>query len=274
MEPKGGEKPGTRTGAYEQTGSRLFSLSQLKERLEPAYQDLDYIIDTHIRPAVSAEQFTYFATCGFRAKALSDINTKVQELDAAYTNLLSRSLAEDRFQELPLKKVDDGYRYVPFYEALEFENLLGQAKALLDCFARAMGGLWGMSPAGIDKLIRVLSAQRGSDTAGRVLDLLREASKRLNGVVTDAGSREKKGIADLIAHGERADIFFTLVPERETGQYAISHGALLSVRHADSARFSQHRVVTVAEKVWLLLMGVVEKCFQVQFPGKNPDNGS
>jgi hypothetical protein len=250
------------------------SFGLLKDRLEPSYQDLDYIIDAHVRPAVSDDRFRYFEACGFKAKAIGHINRRVEQLDADYTNLLSLCVAEMRFHELSLKPYEGGYRYVPFYEALEFENLLSEGRALLDCFARAMGSVYGESPTTIDKLVRVLSARRESDKAGRVVDLLREAQKRLGGVVTDPGSREKRGMTDLVGHGERVDIFFTILPNRETGRYAVSHGALLNIRHAGATRFPHHRVVTIADKIWLLLLGLVEKCFQVQFPDKSPHEGA
>jgi hypothetical protein len=244
------------------------TIDEFKDALEPPYNNLDHIIEDIIRPMISVEKFKYFEACRFKMKAIYYIQKKVETLDSQYRKFLSLCIAKDALHKLSLTASKDCYFYVPFYEAFEFENLLSQGKACLDCFSKAIGSMYNESPNNIDKLVNVLKLKPKNHKIDKLLRFIRE-SYRLNGVLIDPMSKGKKSIRDIISHRERIDIFFSIRLDRNTGKYVLSDGALLNMRHPEISQFPNYFVTVISAKVWYLLLGIIENCFKVQFIKSN-----
>ena len=242
----------------------IMTIDQFKDDLEPHYENLDHIVEDIIRPVISMKSFKYFEACRFKMKAIWYIQRKVEALDNQYKNFLSLCISENVLNKLLLTGDKDCYFYVPFYEAVEFENLLSQGKACLDCFSKAIGSIHNESPSNIDKLINVLESKPKNHKIDKLLGFIKE-SDRLSGVIIDPKSNKKKSLRDLISHRERADIFFRIRLDDNTGEYVLSKGALLNMRHPEVSRFSNYLVSEISAKVWFLLLGIIENCFKVLF---------
>ena len=124
--------------------------------------------------------------------------------------------------------------------------------------------MYSESPNNIDKLVNVLMSKPRGDKIDKILAFIKEVD-RLNGVIIDPKSTEKKSVRNFISHRERIDIFFAITLDQNTGKYSTSYGALLNMRHPEVANFPNYRVVDIAGKIWFLLMGIIENCFQVLF---------
>jgi hypothetical protein len=244
------------------------TIEQLKDTLEPHYDNLDHIIDGLIRPAISPQRFKYFEACRFKMKAIWYIQRNVEALDSQYKKLLSLCISENALHKLSLTGDKVCYFYFPFYEALEFENLLSQGKACLDCFSKALGSVYNESPSNIDRLINVLMQKPKNHKIDKTLGFINEAY-RLNGVIVDPKTNKKKSLRDLISHRERIDIFFTIRLDHNKAEYVLSHGALVNMKHPEILRFPNYRVTEISAKVWFLLLGIIENCFGVHFTGSN-----
>jgi hypothetical protein len=235
--------------------------------LEPHYDELDIFVDNIVSSGkISASQAKYFEACRFKVKALWYISQKIESLDRQYREHLSTFSGDEEHSELRLKKIEDRqgdfYIYYPFFEALEFENLLSQGKSSLDCFAKAVGSLYRESPNNIDALSRVLRENHLEETTKQLLDFIDE-SKRLHGVIIDPNKGGKKSIRDLISHRERIDIFFIIRKDSAGKINFISEGALLNMRHREFVRFPNYSARDVSSKVWFLVLGIVQNCFKV-----------
>lgn len=244
------------------------TIDQFRDGLEPYYSNLDHIVDDIIRPMISKKRFKYFDACRFKIKAIYYTQKKIEALDRQYEEFLSLCIAENALGELALTGDADCYLYVPFYEALEFENLLSQGKACLDCFSKAIGSIYDESPNNIDKLANVLKSKPQNHKIDRLLSFIKE-SERLNGVIIDPKSKEKKSIRDIISHRERIDIFFSMRLDHHTEKYVLSKGALLNMKHPEILRFPNYRVTEISAKVWHHLLGIMENCFKIQFIESN-----
>lgn len=240
------------------------TIDQFKDDLEPHYSNLDHIVEDIIRPVIPTKRFKYFEACGFKLKAIYYIQNKIETLDSQYKKFLSLGIAENALHKLTLSGDKECYFYVPFYEALEFENLLSQGKACLDCFSKAIGSIYTESPNNIDKLMNVLKSQPKNHKIDKLLSFIEE-SDRLNGVIIDPKSNKKKSIRDLISHRERVDIFFSIRLDHDTGNYVLSDGALVNMRHPEISRFPNYLVTEISTKVWFLLLGIIENCFKILF---------
>jgi len=241
----------------------IMTIDQFKNDLEPHYGNLDHVVEDIIRPVIPTERFKYFEACRFKMKAIYCIRNKVESFDSQYKTFLSLCIAENALHKLTLTGDKECYLYLPFYEALEFENLLSQGKACLDCFSKAIGSMYDESPGNIDRLLNVLKSKPQDPKIDRLLSFIRE-SDRLNGVIVDPKSNRKKSIRDLISHRERIDISFTLRLDQNTRKYVLSDGALLNMRHPEISRFPNYLVTEISAKVWFLLLGIIENCFKVQ----------
>ena len=240
------------------------TIEKLKDTLEPHYDNLDHIVDDLIRPAISPRRFKYFEASRFKMKAIWYIQRNIEALDSQYKKLLFLCISENALNRLSLTGNKECYFYVPFYEALEFENLLSQGKACLDCFSKAIGSIFNESPKNIDKLINVLESRPKNHKVDKLLSFIKE-SYRLKGVIIDPNSNKKMSIRDLISHRERIDISFTLRLDHNTGKYGLSKGALLNMRHPEIWRFPNYLVTEISAKIWFLLLGTMENCFKVLF---------
>ena len=247
-------------------------IDRLIDNLEPHYQNLDHIVDYLIRPVVSERKFKYLDACRFKIKAIWYVKNRIENLDTQYKELLSLCISKNALNKLSLSKNEDlgegYYCYVPFYEAVEFENLLSQGKACLDCFSKAIGSVYGESPNNVDKLLKVLKSKPRDPRIDKLLSFIQK-SYRLQGVIIDPKIHKKKSIRDLIAHRERIDIFFTIRTDPESGKYTLSDGALLNMRHSSICRVPNYLVKRIANKVWFVLSGIIKNCFEVLFDGTN-----
>lgn len=247
-----------------------------EDELEPYYDNLDHIVEEIIRPKVSDNQFKFFEGCRFKLKSMWYILKRIEKLDNEYKNYLELCKAKNVLENLSFSKRKDWgeeYKlYFPFYEAVEFENLLTQGKACLDIFSKAIGSLY--SPYGIPNNLKKLTSvlQSHSHEDERIHKLLQfiEHGHRLHGIIIDPIDN-KKSLRDLVIHYEKADIFFTLRWDTETKEYIISPGAQVNMKHPELARLQNYLVAEIANKLWFLVLGIVEKCFSVQFE-KSADN--
>jgi hypothetical protein len=246
------------------------TVKKLKDALEPHYDNLDYIVDDIIRLKVPEGQFKFFDACRFKVKSIWYIRKRIEELDNDYLKFLSLCISEDSLEELSLIKNKDWgeeyYLYFPFFEAIEFENLLAQGKACLDCFSKAIGSIHspGALPRKLKSLINFLESKSEDKKISKMLEFIRNAH-RLYGVIIDPLSNKEKSLRDLLTHYERVDIFFTIRMDKDTREYVLSDGALVNMRHPRITRFSNYRVADIADKMWFLLLGIVENCFKIQF---------
>jgi hypothetical protein len=115
-------------------------------------------------------------------KGLWYIQQNVEALDNQYKKFLQLCITENALHKLSLTGDKECYFYFPFYEALEFENLLSQGKACLDCFSKALGSIYNENPNNIDKLLNVLKLQSKTDIIDKTLSFINEKD-RLHGVI-------------------------------------------------------------------------------------------
>jgi len=216
------------------------SIDRLRGRLEPYWEAVDGLIDENVRPIVEPTHFGHFEGCQVKMKALWYLRSRVEELDAEYGRVVDALRSGGDLSHLP--RSQDGARlYFPFFEAVEFENLLIQAKACLDCFSLAVGRVFQNRSGNLAALMNVL--RKAGPRGGELLRHTESAEARLTGIVLDPGGK-KKSIRDLIAHRERAFIHFRV------GAYGRSDHALLAFDHPLTARLPNNNVTVVANEVW------------------------
>lgn len=223
-------------------------VASLQDQLEPYWEELDGLVQEKIRSAVKAAHFKYFDACRFKLKALWYINSRVEELDLKYGQLVDSFLDQETFDQF-VKSKDGSWSYFPFFEAVEFENLLNQGKACLDCFSKAVGSTFDELPNNVSKLEGVLKSNEGknhrrSRQAHKLLQKIAEARSRLGGIVLDPGNG-KKSIRDLVSHREHAAIHFRISPPQGR-----SPNALVKSDHPEIARLQNYRVTEISERVW------------------------
>lgn len=244
-------------------------LDAIRGELEPHYDNLDHIVEDIIRPKVSEGVTKYYECCRFKLKAIWYTERKIQKLDEKYKAFLSEYVSSNGIEQLSLteksRKSTKFQCYFPVYEAIEFENLLSQGKACLDCFSKALGSMYQESPNNITKLINVLEQNRDKPKVCDLLEVLGHTNKLL-GVIIDP-KVGKKSIRDLINHRERVDIFFTI--RKSNGGYTLSQGAMLNMDHPEFLRFPNYLVTNISAKIHYLLSGVIEKSFKIQFKDYN-----
>ena len=170
-------------------------LNKLQSELEPFQSDIDFLVKDVIKLKVSAGQYKYYNACIVRVTALYYLMNKIEEWDAKYKEYLNLHITQNSVQSLNLshkKEWDENYLfYYPFYEAIEFENLLSQGKSCLDCFSQAIGSIYKESPNDIDGLINVLKNNHLNSTTKKILDLIEE-KERLSGIIVDPKKNRKK----------------------------------------------------------------------------------
>jgi hypothetical protein len=237
---------------------------KLGDELEPHYSEIDTIIDDIIEKFnLSSGTIKYFEACRFKVTALWYLLDKINSLDSKYREYISEHISSNSLQELKLTEIVNGddlhYRYFPFHEALEFENLLSQGKSCLDCFSKAIGSLYSESPNNIDSLSNVLRSNHFNETTKKMLEIIDE-SERLHGVIINPASDNKKSIRDLISHRERIDIYFIIRKNQETHKNDISDGALLTMEHDELIRFQNYLVTNISSKIWFLVLGIIQNC--------------
>jgi hypothetical protein len=252
------------------------TIEELKDILEPHYDNLDHIVDDIIRPRVREGQFKLFDACRFKIKSIWYIQKRIEELDNQYKDFLLLCISENALAKLSLTQNKDWDAehlfYFPFFEAIEFENLLAQGKACLDSFAKAIGTIYNFSslPRNLKGLIRILESKSGDPKVASILEFIRHEHK-LRGVIIDPVREGQKSLRDLIIHYGRADIFFSIRKD-EKGKHNLSHGALVNMKHPQIAKLPNYRVTEISSKVWFLLLGIVENCFKVQFESRINNN--
>lgn len=234
-------------------------VEDLQDKLEPYWEDVDGLIEQAMQPIVPHKCFKYFEACRFKLKSLWYLTSRVSELDEEYGQLLDRFLAAGNFTRFTPN--DDGSSsYFPYFEALEFENLLSQGKACLDCFAKAVGSTFGNLPNNVSSLVTVLRQEKGRAVGGVASELLNKiatAESRLKGVVLDPGREGKTSIRDLISHRERAMIHFRI---NKAGRTAF---ALVRSDHPGLVRLPNYRVTELSNRVWYHTHRLIAESFPI-----------
>lgn len=241
-------------------------IDAVRDQLEPYYGNLDHIVEDVIKPSVKKGIVKYFECCRFKLKTIWYTDRRIHEWDEKYKEYLSECISSNAVGQLSLtvksQKRDTVQCYFPFYEAIEFENILSQGKACLDCFSKALGSMYDQSGANnISKLQKVLESNRHKEKVDELLDVVSETN-RLLGVLIDPKAG-KKSIRDLINHRERVNIYFSL--RENNGSYTLSHGALLDMDHPEIPLLRNYLVTNISAKIHTLLSGVIEKSFRIQF---------
>ena len=242
---------------------------KLKDQLEPYFDNLDHIVNELIRPKVRDNRFKLFDACRFKIKYIWYIQKRVEELDNQYKEFLLLSIAQNSIEKLSLTQSKEfGVEYLfyfPFFEAMEFKNLLAQGKACLDLFAKVIGSIYrpGDPPKNLKNLIKILKQKSGDQRADRILKYIYYEHK-LRDVVIDPVEGGQQTLRDLAVHYGRPDIFFSIRRD-EKGRYNLSKGALVNMRNSQMSMLPNYLVTEIAAKVWLLLSGIIENCFKIQF---------
>jgi len=223
-------------------------ITSLTDQLEPYWEDLDGLIKEGIKSVVRPMHYRYFTACSLKLKALWYIQSRVGDLDLKYGQLVDSLLKQGTFDRFS-KNSDRTWSYLPFFEALEFENLLNQGKACLDCFSKAVGSTFGELPNNISKLERVIKSD-GSKKHGRsaqasklLLHNIVVARTNLDGILLDPGN-SKKSIRDLVSHREFVSIHFRIAQSHRSAT------ALVRSDHPEIVRLSDYRVTEISERVW------------------------
>lgn len=225
-------------------------VTSLEDQLEPYWEELDGLVLEKIRSAVRAAHFKHFDACRLKLKALWYINSRVEDLDLKYGRLVDSFLNQETFDRFA-KNNDGSWSYFPFFEALEFENLLNQSKACLDCFSKAVGSTFGELPNNVSKLEHVLRSNNGKNRIN-LLQKIAEARNHLDGIVLNPGNG-KKSIRDLVSHREHASIHFRIIQSQR------SRNALVKSDHPELTRLLDYRVTEISERVWYHTKKLVEE---------------
>jgi hypothetical protein len=241
----------------------------LKDQLDPYFDNLDHIVNEMIRPKVRGHQFKLFDACRFKIKYVWYIQKRIDELDKQYREFLLLCIARNSIEKLSLTQIEefgaDYFFYFPFFEGIEFKNLLAQGKACLDLFAKGIGSIYRSDslPKNIMNLIKILKRRSGDQKVDRILKYIYYEHK-IHGVVVDPVNEGQKALRDLVVHSGRTDIFFSIKRD-EKRNYNLSKGALVNMRNPQSSTLSNYPVTEIAAKVWLLILGIIENCFKIQF---------
>lgn len=203
--------------------------NRLRDQLDPYWGPIDRLITQDLSPAVSGKSRRYFEACRLKLKAIWYLKNTVEDLDRKYGRHVDAMLGTSETDTLPLNH--DGSRsYCPFFEMVEFENLLIQAKSCLDCFARAIGAQFNENPRNLQSLEKILKqAERSSDrtirdAASGILQIIDAHKPQLIGVILDPGppphrrpgTPDRKSIRDLISHYESAPVHFRITSGRRS----------------------------------------------------------
>ena len=234
-------------------------VDELLDSLEPYWEEVDGIIENDLKPVVPPKYFKHFEACQFKLKALWYLRSRVSELDEKYGQLVDSFLARENFSRFTPED-DSSWSYFPYFEALEFESLLSQGKACLDCFSKAVGSAFGDLPNNLSRLIAVLRKKREGGMAGIASDLLNKvtaAETRLKGIVLDPDRQGKKSIRDLISHRERASIHFRI---SRTGR---TNFALVRRDHPELVKLPYYRVTVLSDRVWYQTHKLIAECFPI-----------
>lgn len=222
---------------------------QDEDELEPYWEEIDGLVQDQIRSSVRTAHFKYFEACRFKLKALWYINSRVEALDLQYGRLVDSFLTRETFDRF-VKNDDGSWSYFPFFEAVEFEHLLNQGKACLDCFSKAVGSTFDEGPNNLSKLISILlkvkdgkNHKRGPQVH-KLLQNISDARDQLEGIVLDPGNG-KKSLRDLMSHREHASIYFSI-----TQSYKRSPTALVKRDHPEIKRMQDYSVIEISETVW------------------------
>ena len=231
-------------------------VNHLGRNLEPYCDPVDRIIQQRLCPLITPRGRRHFEACRYKLKAVWYLKSSVVDLDKEYGTLIDGQLTTGNLDNLPLN--EDGSRsYYPFFEALEFENLLSQAKACLDYFARAVGSQFDQNPSKLSKLQKVLrQSERSADLAVRsaasgILQVIAIYKPRLVGVVLDPG-RNRKSIRDLVSHYEQAPIHFRI---KGSGR---SRSALVKSDHPIIAKLPNYGVPYLSRYVQYAMRNLIE----------------
>jgi hypothetical protein len=230
----------------------------IMDELEPYWEEVDGLVQEKIRFVVAPAHFKHFDACRFKLKALWYINSRVEDLDLRYGQLVDSFLNQETYDRF-VKGDDGSWSYFPFFEAVEFENLLTQSKACLDCFSKAVGSTFGELPNNVSALERVLRSKQSDNNrrtaqAEKLLQKIDEAKDRLTGIVLDPGNDGKKSIRDLVSHREHASIHFRITRAQQRSSNALINGA-----HPEIVRLPNYRVTEISETVWYHTKKLVEE---------------
>jgi hypothetical protein len=230
--------------------------------------EIDGLVEGSVRKELTPRQFKYAEACRFKAKSLIYVRGRIEELDQNYYQLVHELLnsKDSRDRDLFEPSERPGQRkFRPFGEVLEFEHLLVQGKACLDCLAKVIGAPYKQSPSNLEALQKVLG-QSQDPRARRVLESICCYAGHLKGLTLDPGKPGKKSLRDLITHRELLPIFF-IMQENANGNTSVYKPARLDMNHreVEIVKLESPGVPALAVQVQYYTQKIFEECLKAQF---------
>lgn len=248
----------------------LDKVDRARDKLEPFWKwEIDGVVEDVIKHIVSPGKFKFFAACKFKAKVLIFSKWEIDKWDLKYKRFVSLCIKEKNFKYFekipPYAPYRSSSYYFPPFEAMEFENLLFQGKACLDCFAKAIGSLFVKGPPNnIDDLAKLLSAKANKNARASAVLKVIEMKEKLRGVILDPHGKNKKSIRNLITHYERIPVGFPIFTDKK-GKMTTSQGAQIIMRHPEMGHLYNYSAVIIAGNVWYYTTEILKRSFQALF---------
>lgn len=241
-------------------------LLKKEDELFPFWSLVDTLVEKKIKDFVTPGQYKLFDSCRRKLTCLWYIYKRIFELDYKYARLgeeLLTSPQREIEQLVYIKPIGQNeYRYDAYWEAIEFEHLLSQAKACADIFARAVGSFFKNNASNLQKLEKVLERIRGEnkDSAKKILIQIDKNKKYLKGIILSPEQHTKnQSLRDLLTHYESLDVWFKIrLPggKEDAGVY----GGFVDTR---GIRVQNFKAINISQSLWFGLKSMVENSFAI-----------
>lgn len=241
-------------------------LPKKEDELFPFWSLVDTLVEKKIKDIVTPGQYRLFDSCRRKLVCLWYIHKRIFELYSKYTGLGKELLSspEKEIKQLVYIKPlgPHEYRYDAYWEAIEFEHLLSQAKACTDIFARAVGVFFKNSASNLQKLEKVLERVRGEnkDIARKILIQIDNNKKYLKGIILPPDQHNKnQSLRDLLTHYESLDVWFKIRLRGGKGDVGV-FGGFVDTRGIMVPNF---KAINISQALWFGVKRMVEGSFAV-----------
>jgi len=226
---------------------------------------IDGIFEEKIKPNLSDSQAKYFYSTTIKFKHLWQITKKIEKLDEQYLNFVNFCIEKNEFRPQHYTKATTNSSYFyflyPFYEAIEFENMLFHGKACLDCFSLAIGSLFKQNTQKLDSLLNALtSLANNNHMASKILNCIKTEETSLRGLTLDPKKEGEKSVRDLISHWQKAPIQFQIY-KNKNGEFSTTSGAILDMDHPNISLKSNYLVKNIASNIWYYTLNIISNSF-------------
>jgi hypothetical protein len=254
--------------AIEEMTKDADDMDKAADGLFPFHQyEIDGIYEEKIRPHLTPLQSKYFSSVLIKFKHLWYISQNIENLDKQYLCFVSFCIDKKEFRPQHYTKAPPQSSYLyslyPYNEAIEFENILFQGKACLDCFSIAIGSLFKQKqiPNKIDKLLKDLELVNTNSTASELIDCIQKDGAKLRGYTLDPKIEGKKSVRDLISHRQKAPIQFQIY-KNENGGYSTTSGAILDMDHSQIVLMPNYLTKNIAIHIWYYSLKLISNSFK------------